>query len=118
MSSDSTLTIWNFYKRKQKTILDAETVLYGLTDLYGENDDLYRKNDLYGKNACIHSLAATSDNECVIFGFSDGNIRVWNLLFKELGFALQGHSDSVNSLAITRDNKYVISGSSDRTIRI
>ena len=56
-SSDKTVRIWSFFKRKQEVVLQGHT-------------------------NWVNSVAVTSNNRYIVSGSSDKTIRVWNFLEK------------------------------------
>ena len=66
----------------------------------------------------VRSVAITSDSKYVVSGFSDWNLRIWNLADNRQEAILSGHKSWVNTAVITKDDKYIISGSSDWTVGV
>ena len=66
----------------------------------------------------LSALAITSDNKCIICGYNDGTLRIWNIRKKREEFTLDGHRNNVNIVVWTCDYRYIISCSNDDFIRI
>ena len=60
-SYDNTIRIWNFFEKRQETVLLEHS-------------------------STVNSVAVTSDNKFVIFGSADNKIRVLNFIFQETGY--------------------------------
>jgi len=66
----------------------------------------------------ISSSAITPDNTKIIFGYSDGMIKIWDLCTEQELLTLIGHHGKVSSLIISPDGTKIVSGSDDGTIKI
>ena len=128
-SSDKTIKIWDYEKRKLFRTIDAhdEEILSlirlkngnlcsGSKDKYIKiwnwqnctNIDKIKIQDNMVK--CLLQL----DSETILYS-SDKNINIYKN-HEKIGY-LDGHDDQINSLYKIKDN-YIISGSSDKTIKI
>jgi WD40 repeat protein len=68
--------------------------------------------------ARVLSLAATDDG-LVAAGYSDGHIRVWDVLAGTLRYDIPAHGDQVSTLAFSpQDDRQLVSGSHDGTLKL
>ncbi|KAI9928462.1 hypothetical protein AWENTII_008196 [Aspergillus wentii] len=74
-------------------------------------------NTLQLKGNATWSLAWWGDENALVTGGSDSNIRIWDIDTKSIIRTLKGHSSTVRCLQII-NGKTLISGSRDTTIRI
>jgi WD40 repeat protein len=73
---------------------------------------------LAGHYGSINAIAVTPNQEKVVSGSQDGNLKVWNLVTGQELLTLPGHYDPVNTVAVTPDSKQVFSGSENGTIKV
>ena len=77
-----------------------------------------KANELITEDDMWCPIALSRDGSCVVIGYGDGSIRVWNHLTNTTECQMSGHSDSVSSVAFSYDGTHVVSGSCDKTVRI
>ena len=63
-------------------------------------------------------LGLSHDGSCVVIGYEDGCIWVWNHLTNTTECQMSGHSAQVGSVAFSYDGTHVVSGSRGKTVRI
>lgn len=71
-----------------------------------------------GHTEIINAVAVTADNQYIISGARDNQIKVWNLETGKEEFTFTGHKKEVTSLAVTSDGKILISASADERIKV
>ncbi len=71
-----------------------------------------------GHSDWVRSLAISPNNQTLISGSFDKNIKIWDLATGELINTLSGHSKAVFSVVISLDEKVIASGSRDETIKL
>jgi WD40 repeat protein len=84
--------------------------------LISPNEPLIRT--LIGHESSVLSLAVTYDNQKLISGSQDGNVKIWHLKSGYLAHTITAHNDSVNVVVVSNDGLYIFSGSNDKTIKI
>jgi len=62
--------------------------------------------------------AFSPDYSKIAAGFSQGELKVWDIKACNEAISLQGHSDDVTTCAFSPDGACIISGSRDQTVRI
>ena len=75
---------------------------------------------LQERDAVFQCAAFSGDSELLATGFSDGSLRVWNLLAVDVarnGMALRGHVGPVEFLEFDRSDRWLVS-SSPSTVRL
>ena len=69
----------------------------------------YKKSNI----SPVHIIAISPDNNYLVSGSEDCNIRVWNLETGTLIHTLKGHWRSIIDISISSDNKYIVTASED-----
>ncbi|KIJ59941.1 hypothetical protein HYDPIDRAFT_43648 [Hydnomerulius pinastri MD-312] len=65
----------------------------------------------------VTSVAFSPDNEWVVTGARQGDVRIWSLEDgTQIGEVLEGHSDLVREVAVSKDGKYIGSGADDNKV--
>ncbi|MCA2656075.1 WD40 repeat domain-containing protein [Microcystis sp. M061S2] len=131
-SNDGTIKIWDLYTGQELLILiDHYTLAItpDSTKIISSQNGIVKVLDLAtGKKIrtltlsshynSISSSAITPDNTKIIFGYSDGMIKIWDLCTEQELLTLIGHHGKVSSLIISHDGSKIVSGSYDKTIKI
>lgn len=66
----------------------------------------------------INKLALTFDESVAVSGWTDANLRVWDLQSGKCVRVLEGHARRVTAVAVTPDGRFALSGSLDTTLRV
>ena len=90
-----------------------------------ENTDQLEKVKTIDDLGSINAVAFTPYDNEIIFGSSDGSVRIWDwqtgnisLRRSSSPMTYKGHSNSVNALAIIPNTNQVISASSDKSLKV
>eukprot|EP01103_Thecamoeba_quadrilineata_P017168 TRINITY_DN5985_c0_g1_i1.p1 TRINITY_DN5985_c0_g1~~TRINITY_DN5985_c0_g1_i1.p1 ORF type:complete len:562 (+),score=108.68 TRINITY_DN5985_c0_g1_i1:88-1773(+) len=122
VSGGDDIRVWDLVAGKCVHVLEGPPkTAYG-EDFIDENDpeDIVEKHRFPEESPQFTCCVQLAGN-CVIGGFSDHNLRVWNLNASNSTqpmLTLQGHTGLIACLHVTPDMRCVISASWDRTIRI
>ncbi|KIJ60533.1 hypothetical protein HYDPIDRAFT_117058 [Hydnomerulius pinastri MD-312] len=72
-----------------------------------------------GHERGVTCVAFLQDEQRLVTGSWDGNVRVWNReTGAQIGNDLQGHTGAVNAVVVSPDGRTIASGSDDNTVRI
>lgn len=72
---------------------------------------------LSGNLSSVASLFISPDDQILVAGCTDGNVKLWQLATGELVNILHGHTAPVTSVVFSLNSPTLISGSADGTIR-
>ena len=132
-SNDNTIRIWNLDTYNQTSLItienaysscitiskDAKLIISGLRTNINIWD--FFSNALEAELECnsqVTVVEVTNNNEYIVSGSFDNNIRIWNLKHKTQEFIYNGHESFIMSLILSNDDQYVISRSHDKIIII
>jgi WD40 repeat protein len=65
----------------------------------------------------VLAIATSQDGNFFATGHQDNNIRIWDVITKQLIHTFSGHTDSVDTVTISSDCQWLLSGSRDITIK-
>uniref|UniRef100_A0A7S3FXH2 TEP-1 C-terminal beta-propeller domain-containing protein n=1 Tax=Palpitomonas bilix TaxID=652834 RepID=A0A7S3FXH2_9EUKA len=74
---------------------------------------------LESKSGSVYSISSSADASVVVFGSTDGVLKVWDTREKKSDSTrdLRGHRDTVRCVQVSKEGTQVVSASSDRTVR-
>jgi WD40 repeat protein len=72
---------------------------------------------------CIHTgsvngLAWTREGDCLVTGYPDGTVAMWNARTAECAARFDGHTESINTVRISPDGELLLTASDDCTARL
>jgi WD40 repeat protein len=114
-SGDNILKLWQ---------IDWELVRSSLVNGTGETGDelvpdraIAEVFSIEAHTSAIRSLSFSPDGSTIATGSADKNIRLWDLLGRELK-TFKGHDEAVRAISFSPDGKLLLSGGLDSTARI
>lgn len=75
-------------------------------------------DDFPEQRGSVESLAASPDGKLLVSGWSDGKVRVWSTLGRNLLAEFDGHDGGVGAVAVSADGRWAVSGGDDFAIKI
>nr|QEX51249.1 guanine nucleotide-binding protein subunit beta-like protein isoform X2 [Cymbidium ensifolium] len=103
---------------------DKSILVWDLTNpQLPDSNDLYEfvgrpRRRLTGHSHFVDDVALSSDNNFVLSGSWDGDLRLWDLVKGCSTRRFVGHTNNVLSVAFSSDNRHIISASRDKTIKL
>ena len=76
------------------------------------------RRTLMGHGDAVAAIAIAPDNNLLISGSYDTNIKLWQLNVGQAIVSLRGHTAPIHSLAISWEGEVLASASADKTIRL
>mmetsp|Transcript_29025 Transcript_29025/g.21005 ORF Transcript_29025/g.21005 Transcript_29025/m.21005 type:complete len:142 (+) Transcript_29025:1627-2052(+) len=69
--------------------------------------------NLYGHKLPILSFDISSDNQLIVSGSADKNIKIWGMAFGDIHKSIFAHDDSITCVKFVKDTHYIMSCSKD-----
>jgi WD40 repeat protein len=100
--------------------IDGSAIIVGCEDKTLKRVTISKEevSDFQSHTESVTCIKGTPENQFIITGGNDNDIRIWSLKDRVSIAVLHGHSDWVTSLFVIPNNKYLISGGSDKIVRI
>lgn len=70
--------------------------------------------NLYGHKLPILSFDISSDNQLIVSGSADKNIKIWGMAFGDIHKSIFAHDDSITCVKFVKDTHYIMSCSKDK----
>ncbi|MEM9275674.1 MAG: hypothetical protein AAGA80_22340 [Cyanobacteria bacterium P01_F01_bin.143] len=102
----------NSLRSSTKLIPEVQSVLYQAADNSREKYSFHNHQD------SVNSVAIKYDSNYLVYGSTNGTVKLWDITNKSLVHTFVGHQDSVNFVAISSDGKHLVSGGSDKTVKL
>ena len=99
--------------REDGMIMLLDAVNFSIKDslIHGFHGSI-SNNDSTGYRADVNSLDFSSDDEYLISGGLDGNIKIWHVSQRKLVKTIQAHQSSIKSVRINKNGNCIASASS------
>ncbi|EJU02232.1 WD40 repeat-like protein [Dacryopinax primogenitus] len=68
-----------------------------------------------GGDLYIRSVCFSPDGKLLATGAEDRQVRIWDLVRKNVQYIFEGHQQEIYSLCFSPDGRYIVSGSGDKT---
>lgn len=88
---------------------------YSINIYYSDSDKQYLS--LYGHKLPALSFDISSDDQLLISGSADKNIKIWGMDFGNCHKSIFAHQNSIMSIKIVKDTHYFFSASKDNIIK-
>ena len=80
-------------------------------------DSMKLSLNLYGHSLPILSFDISSDNNLLVSGSADKNIKIWGLDFGDIHKSIFAHQDSITCVQFIRETHYIMSCSKDNSVK-